>query len=83
LFWSQSPYSLRPKPVLERSADENALAFKKHFDKLIEIYDQIHCINLAELTNREAVVADAYREAVNRLADEKNIKYVQLFRFSK
>ncbi|RIA88134.1 SacI homology domain-containing protein [Glomus cerebriforme] len=77
LFWSQSPYGLKPKPVLERSTNENALAFKKHFDKLIKMYGHISCINLAELTNREAIVGEAYREAVERLGDEKNIEYIE------
>ncbi|CAG8565007.1 21596_t:CDS:10 [Rhizophagus irregularis] len=76
LFWSQSPYGLKPKPVLERSVNENALAFKKHFDNLIELYGHISCINLTELTNREAIVGSAYREAVERLGDEKNIEYI-------
>ncbi|GBC06667.1 hypothetical protein RclHR1_00070034 [Rhizophagus clarus] len=77
LFWSQSPYSLKPKPVLERSANENAQAFKEHFNKLNEMYGHISCINLTELTNREAIVGSAYREAVERLEDEKNIEYIE------
>jgi hypothetical protein len=78
LFWSQSPYGLKPKPVLERSANENELAFKKHFDKLNEMYGHISCINLTELANREAIVGAAYREAVKSLGDEENIEYVQV-----
>ncbi|CAG8465940.1 11156_t:CDS:10 [Funneliformis mosseae] len=77
LFWSQSPYGLKPKPVLERSDDDNSLAFKKHFDKLIGMYGNINCINLTETINREAIVGRAYREAINSYKDDTNIEYIE------
>ncbi|CAJ0636767.1 6615_t:CDS:10 [Entrophospora sp. SA101] len=55
IFWSQSPYSLKPKPVLERSLGENMEAFKKHFDQLKKKYGAVANVNLTELNGREAI----------------------------
>ncbi|CAI2170688.1 3458_t:CDS:10 [Funneliformis geosporum] len=77
LFWSQSPYGLKPKPVLERSANDNTLAFRRHFDKLIGMYGSINCINLTELTNREAIVGGAFRDAINSCKEDPNIEYIE------
>ncbi|CAG8647511.1 7080_t:CDS:10, partial [Cetraspora pellucida] len=76
LFWSQSPYSLKPKPTLERSADENAEAFAKHFDSLLNTYGHTNCINLVESHGREAILGTTYREAIQNLGN-KNIEYIE------
>ncbi|CAG8529351.1 9614_t:CDS:10, partial [Gigaspora rosea] len=76
LFWSQSPYSLKPKPVLERSLDENAEAFSKHFDMLLNTYGHTNCVNLVESNGREAVIGAAYREALRNLG-HKDIEYIE------
>ncbi|CAG8521721.1 9751_t:CDS:2, partial [Racocetra persica] len=64
LFWSQTPYSLKLKPTLERSADENAEAFAKHFDILLNAYEHTNSINLVESHGREAIIGTAFREAI-------------------
>ncbi|CAG8534004.1 11306_t:CDS:10, partial [Scutellospora calospora] len=76
LFWSQSPYSLKPKPILERSAKENTAAFSKHFDMLLNTYGYTNCINLVESSGREAIVGAAYRETIHN-SGNKNIEYVE------
>ncbi|CAG8454920.1 5799_t:CDS:10, partial [Dentiscutata erythropus] len=76
LFWSQSPYSLKPKPFLERSVTENAEAFAKHFDTLLNSYGRTSCINLVESIGREATVGSAYREAIQNLG-HKDIEYIE------
>lgn len=76
LFWSQSPYSLKPKPILERSLDENAEAVAKHFDMLLNTYGHTNCINLVESNGREAAIGTAYREALRNLGN-KDIEYIE------
>ncbi|KAI7876524.1 hypothetical protein K492DRAFT_198421 [Lichtheimia hyalospora FSU 10163] len=76
LFWSQSPYSLHPVPVLERSEEENNLAFERHFTEQKKLYGPQIAVNLTELTGREAIVGSEYRRHVEHLADP-NIKYVE------
>ncbi|CAH1757442.1 11890_t:CDS:10 [Entrophospora sp. SA101] len=76
IFWSQSPYSLKPKPVLERSLGENMEAFKKHFDQLKKKYGAVANVNLTELNGREAIVGGAYKEKICKLNDNK-IEYIE------
>ncbi|CDH60949.1 related to sac1-recessive suppressor ofsecretory defect [Lichtheimia corymbifera JMRC:FSU:9682] len=76
LFWSQSPYSLHPVPVLERSEEENNLAFERHFTEQEKLYGRQVAVNLTELSGREAIVGSEYRRHVEHLADP-NIKYVE------
>jgi hypothetical protein len=75
LYWSQSPYSLHPIPVLDRPEEENEKAIREHFDKQIRVYGRQIIVNLAELTGREAIVGAEYKRQVEKMADH-NIKYV-------
>ncbi|KAL7007321.1 hypothetical protein EMMF5_003160 [Cystobasidiomycetes sp. EMM_F5] len=75
LFWSQSPWSLKPVPVLERSSADNEGAIRKHFSKQQALYfGKVNVINLAETTGKEGVIVNAYKKAVTDL-DDDNIQY--------
>ncbi|KAI7898623.1 SacI homology domain-containing protein [Cokeromyces recurvatus] len=76
VFWSQSPYSLHPIPILERSEEENEIAFQKHFATQEKLYGKQLIVNLTELKGREAIVGGQYRKHVVELGDP-NIKYVE------
>lgn len=77
LFWSQSPYSLHPVPTLDRSDEENDLAFEKHFKTQEALYGRQIAVNLTELVGREAIIGSEYRKHVEQLADP-NIKLVKM-----
>ncbi|CDS01765.1 hypothetical protein [Sporisorium scitamineum] len=70
LYWSQSPFSLKPPPVLERADAENTAACRKHFAVQVERYGSITCINLAEQGGKEGHISKAYRDAVDSLRIE-------------
>uniref|UniRef100_V5EYS3 SAC domain-containing protein n=2 Tax=Kalmanozyma brasiliensis (strain GHG001) TaxID=1365824 RepID=V5EYS3_KALBG len=70
LYWSQSPFSLKPPPVLERTEVENTAACRKHFAVQVERYGDITCINLAEQGGKEGQISKAYREAAENLRGE-------------
>ncbi|KAI8370328.1 SacI homology domain-containing protein [Radiomyces spectabilis] len=76
IFWSQSPYSLHPIPVLERDDEENQAAFSRHFSKQERLYGKQVIVNLTELTGREAIVGSAYRRHVEQQGDP-NIIYIE------
>ncbi|KAI8597458.1 SacI homology domain-containing protein, partial [Dissophora ornata] len=76
LFWSQSPYRLKPIPIMERSEQENEEGFKKHFDGLIKQYGRQICINLVEKHARELIAGSAYTRNVEKLA-EPQVRYVE------
>ncbi|KAI9291423.1 hypothetical protein K502DRAFT_296956, partial [Neoconidiobolus thromboides FSU 785] len=71
LFWSQSPYSLRPIPIMERGGPENLDAFIKHLAKLTHVYgNQLSLVNLAEQSGRESIVSSAFRNYLNSSKDK-------------
>ncbi|KAK0562422.1 hypothetical protein OC844_002712 [Tilletia horrida] len=72
LFWSQSPFSLRPPIVMERSERDNALACKRHFEMLNGRYGHVTCINLAEQHGREGTLTESFRLHVNALEGVKD-----------
>ncbi|KAM0792485.1 hypothetical protein ACM66B_005157 [Microbotryomycetes sp. NB124-2] len=79
VFWSQSPWALKPAPVLERTPEQSLSAMGKHFDDHFKRYGKTLIVNLAETTGKEAVVVDAYREGVEKLVrrDEGVEKHVR------
>ncbi|KAG0223440.1 SacI homology domain-containing protein [Mortierella sp. GBAus27b] len=76
LFWSQSPYRLKPIPILERSEQENLEGFTKHMESQIEKYGQLICISLVETRGREMIAGSAYTRYIEKLSDPQ-VKYVQ------
>ncbi|KAL7750790.1 hypothetical protein RI367_003747 [Sorochytrium milnesiophthora] len=77
LFWSQTARSLKPLPVLEKSAVENADAMKHHFRRLAKEYDgPVRAINLVETAGKEAVIGSAYRETLGECAMD-NVQYIE------
>ncbi|CAO1625675.1 unnamed protein product [Sympodiomycopsis kandeliae] len=79
LFWSQSPFSMKPPPLLERSTAENTQACTKHFKTQTERYGNITCINLAEQSGKEGEITEAYRrvieEDVSKSVTTGKVKY--------
>lgn len=69
LYWYQSGHNYRPPPVLFKSEEENHVAFKKHFDNLMNIYqtDQIIAIDCTEHAGREKGLHDAYKIHLDKL----------------
>lgn len=70
LFFSQSPYSLKPVPVLQHSTESNYAALKKHFDGLRAKYGELQVVNLVEKHGVEAPIAELYEKSVERLNEE-------------
>lgn len=70
LFFTQSPYSLKPAPVLQRSKDANYAALKKHFDRLRKQYGALQIVNLVEKHGVEAPIGRLYEENIKRLNEE-------------
>ncbi|KAK3812014.1 MAG: SacI homology domain-containing protein, partial [Benniella sp.] len=76
LFWAQSPYRLKPIPVLERTEQENQEGFKKHVDSQLEQYGRQIFISLVEQHGREKIAGSAYTHYVEKLANPQ-VRYIQ------
>ncbi|KAK4058668.1 hypothetical protein OIO90_000112 [Microbotryomycetes sp. JL221] len=77
VFWSQSPWALKPAPVLERTPEQSLVAMRKHFEDNFKRYGKTVVVNLAETTGKEAVVVNAYSQGVEQLDQPQKIKYVE------
>jgi hypothetical protein len=60
LFFSQSPYSLKPQVSTWGSTDTNAKAFKRHFAHLTARYDNIYAASLVDKHGTEAKIGELY-----------------------
>ncbi len=50
---------------------ETQLAFQKHFDQELSIYNNIYIINLVEQSGKEKVIFDAYGNHIIKYNSEK------------
>ena len=70
LFWTQSPFSLKPAPVIQHSLELNFAALKNHFDGLRREYDSLQVVNLVEKHGVEAGLGTQFERSVQRYNDE-------------
>jgi hypothetical protein len=73
LFFSQSPYSLKPIVQTSGSWDQNAAAFRLHFQKLTARYGQVQCASLVEKHGNEAKIGAGFEKHANALNEEGSI----------
>lgn len=67
LFFSQSPYSLKPQVNTWGSFETNAGAFKRHFVELASRYGDIHCASLIDKHGNEAKIGELYEKHAKHL----------------
>lgn len=73
LFFTQSPYSLKPAPVIQHSPEANFAAMKLHFDRLEGRYRKLQVVNLVEKHGSEATIGEAFEKNVKRLNEEARV----------
>lgn len=74
LFFSQSPYSFKPVPVLQHSPDINQRAFRRHFGDLVRRYGDVQIVLLLDKKGREAEIGQRYEESATSLNVEGGIE---------
>ncbi|KAK7744515.1 hypothetical protein SLS53_003400 [Cytospora paraplurivora] len=70
VFFTQSPYSLKPTPVFRYSDQVNYQALKKHFDRLQQQYGSLQIANLVEKHGVEALIGEKYQKGIERYNEE-------------
>lgn len=73
LYFSQSPYSLKPAPTLQHSYETNHAAFRKHFAQIIGRYGSAQVALLVDKHGTEAKIGEAYETHVKDLNDGNGI----------
>lgn len=70
LFFTQTPYSLKPVPVLQHSSEANLEACKKHFERLTKDYGRLQIVNLVEKHGVESRIGSEYQSKVAKLNED-------------
>jgi hypothetical protein len=70
LFFSQSPYSFKPVPVLQLSPETNQVAFKRHFVNIQAKYGQIQIVLLVDKHGGEVEIGQQYEKHTQQLNEE-------------
>ncbi|KAJ4373403.1 hypothetical protein N0V83_003698 [Neocucurbitaria cava] len=73
LFFSQSPYSLKPQVSTWGSFETNAKAFKRHFTDLSARYGDIYCASLIDKHGTEAKIGELYENHAKALNENGGI----------
>ena len=66
LYFSQSPYSLKPWPILHRSKEANETAFSKHFHDLNAKYGKVQISMLVDKHGSEAAIGKEFETFTQR-----------------
>ncbi|KAK5192420.1 hypothetical protein LTR99_010452 [Exophiala xenobiotica] len=77
LYFSQSPYSFKPAPIIHQSAAKNDNAMKKHFHDLKGRYGGVQIAALVDKHGTETNIGQAYEEAVRNLKESNLLDGVQ------
>ncbi|KAI5290412.1 hypothetical protein KEM54_001610 [Ascosphaera aggregata] len=62
LYFSQSPYSLKPAPVLRHSNQTNRASFDRHMNALSEKYGKIQVVSLIDRHGVEIKIGERYQD---------------------
>lgn len=71
VFFTQSPYSLKPAAVIQHSETANFKALSRHFDQLRKRYGGVQVVNLVEKHGVESVVGGAFEQNVEKYNEDK------------
>ncbi|ETN68075.1 suppressor of actin (sac) [Anopheles darlingi] len=73
VYWSQPGYKYRPPPRIDQDDETTQVAFRRHFDGELAIYQSVCIINLVEQSGKEKILGDAYAEHVLKYNSDKLI----------
>ncbi len=78
VYFSQSPYSFKPVPVLQHSSETNYAAFKKHFTNLAGRYGGVQIASLVDKKGNEQQVGEEFENNVQKLNQNGGIDGVSI-----
>lgn len=73
LYFSQSPYSLKPVPVSHHTSETNQLAFSRHFRELKCRYGKVQAVSLLDKHGVELKIGEQYEKYSERLNESGGI----------
>ncbi|KAL2414232.1 Phosphatidylinositide phosphatase SAC2 [Exophiala dermatitidis] len=73
LYFSQSPYALKPAVVIHQSESKNETALKKHFQDLKRRYGGVQVVALVDKHGTEAKIGEAFEKTVRALQESHQL----------
>jgi hypothetical protein len=73
LYFSQSPYSFKPLPVLMQTEAANKAAMKNHFEELRARYGDVQTAVLVDKHGTEVAIGEAYEKTLTALTEAKDL----------
>ena len=73
LFFTQSPFSFKPTPVLQHSSETNHKAIRLHFSNIVRKYGDAHVVLLVDKHGGEAEIGRKYEEHVEQVNTEDGV----------
>lgn len=73
LYFSQTPYTFKPTPVLHHSAETNQLAFERHFRNLNHRYGKIQAVSLIDKQGGELKLGEQYEKYAQTLNESGGV----------
>ncbi|TLD06792.1 hypothetical protein E2P81_ATG10394, partial [Venturia nashicola] len=73
LFFSQTPYSFKPIPLLFGSESSNHTAFKKHFSDVAARYGEVQATSLVDKHGTETAIGQAYEDTMKWLNESGGV----------
>jgi len=77
LYFSQSPYSFKPIPILHHPAAKNEAALKKHFQDLKRRFGGVQIAALVDKHGTEAAIGEAYDKTIHSLVESRELEDVR------
>ena len=74
LYFSQSPYSFKPVPIMHHSAEVNHLAFGRHFREMRRRYGKVQAVSLIDKHAGELKLGEQYEQYTKALNDSGGIE---------
>ncbi|KAH8917456.1 hypothetical protein BT69DRAFT_1286632 [Atractiella rhizophila] len=72
--YRQSPWSLKPVPIIERTPADRLAALTAHFESQTSIYGRQVIVNLAEQHGKEGLIVQEYEDRVKEMGRD-DVKY--------
>ena len=78
LYFSQSPYSFKPVPVMYRSTLANQMAFKQHFANLLSRYGNVQVASLVDKHGTEQQIGEEYEKHASEFNERRSVEGKQI-----
>ena len=76
VYFSQSPYSFKPLPMMHQSEAANKTAMRKHFEFLKSRYGDVQTAALVDKHGTEVAIGATYENNLNALLESKDLEGV-------